>query len=223
METAARYNGFAAWYDEHLAEFTLAAGDVIDRLLGSGPRRCLDLCCGTGLHLPGLLELGWEVTGVDISDDQLRLARERVGAGAALVRADATELPFPEENFDAVVSMFSHTDVDDFAGIVRESAPVLRPGGAFVYVGLHPCFYGPHSSFIGARGVPELHAGYGQARRYSGGPGVSSGGLREKVGAVHLPLGEFLRTFLDARLTLEHFEEHGDADYPPRVALRARR
>jgi hypothetical protein len=34
VETAARYNGFAAWYDEHLAEFTLAAGDVIDRLLG---------------------------------------------------------------------------------------------------------------------------------------------------------------------------------------------
>ena len=44
-----------------------------------------------------------------------------------------------------------------------------------------------------ARGVPEPQAGYGQPRRYS------------------------------ARLTLEHFEEHGDADYPPRVALRARR
>lgn len=223
METAARYDGIAAWYDEQLAEFTLAARDVIERLLGSGPGRCLDLCCGTGLHLPRLLELGWEVTGVDISNDQLRLARKRNGAGAALIRADATELPFPTEHFHAVVSMFSHTDVDDFAGLVREAARVLRPGGAFVYAGLHPCFYGPHSRFIGARGVPELHAGYRQVGRYSEGPGVSGGGLREKVGAVHLPLGDFLQPFLDARLTLEHFEEHGDADYPPRVALRARR
>lgn len=162
------------------------------------------------------------MTGVDISGDQLRLARERVGAGAAFVQADATELPFPDEDFHAVVSMFSHTDVDDFAGLVREGARVLRAGGRSS-AGLHPCFYGPHSRFTGARGVPQLHAGYSEAGRYSEGSGISAGGLREKVGAVHLPLGDFLRAFLDVRLTLEHFEEHGDADYPPRVALRARR
>jgi hypothetical protein len=50
-------------YDEHLAEFTLAASEVIDRLLGVGSGRCLDLCCGTGLHLPRLLALDWKVTG----------------------------------------------------------------------------------------------------------------------------------------------------------------
>ena len=223
MKTAARYNGLAAWYDENLAEGTLASGDVIDRLLGRGTGRCLDLCCGTGLHLPRLLGLGWQVTGVDISADQLRLARERVGARAALVRADATELPFPDEHFDGVASMFSHTDVDDFAGLVREGARVLRSGGVFVYSGPHPCFYGPHSRFVGARGVPQLHAGYSQVGRYREGPGLTPGGLREKVGAVHLPLGAFLHAFLDSGLTLDHFEEHGDADYPSRVAVRARR
>jgi SAM-dependent methyltransferase len=223
VETSPRYNGLASWYDEHLAEFTLAAGDVIERLLGSGPGRCLDLCCGTGLHLPGLLVLGWEATGVDISDDQLHLARERIGNGAALVQADATDLPFPDEHFDAIVSMFSHTDVDDFAGLVQEGARVLRAGGAFVYAGLHPCFYGPHSRFVGARGVPILHPGYGTAGRYNEGPGVTPGGLRARVGAVHLPLEELLQAFLDVQLALERFEEHGDADYPPRLALRARR
>jgi SAM-dependent methyltransferase len=223
MKTAARYDGLAAWYDERLAEFTLAAGDVIGRLVSSGSGACLDLCCGTGLHLPRLIELGWQVTGVDISADQLRLARERVRAGATLVRADAAELPFPSEHFDAVVSMFSHTDVDDFAGLVREGTRVLRPGGVFVYCGLHPCFYGPHSRFVGGRGVPQLHAGYSRVGGYTDGPGVTPGGLREKVGAVHLPLGSLLQAFLDAGLTLDHFEERGDTDYPPRVALRARR
>jgi SAM-dependent methyltransferase len=223
VESVARYDGFAAWYDERLAEGTLAVGDVLDRLLGSGAGGCLDLCCGTGLHLPRLLELGWQVTGVDISADQLGRARERVGARATLVRADATALPFPNGQFAAVASIFSHTDVDDFAGLVREGSRVLRTGGVFVYCGLHPCFYGPHSQFPGGRGVPRLHAGYRQSGRYSQGPGVTPGGLREKVGAVHLPLGSFLQAFLDTGLTLDHFEEHGDAAYPPRVALRARR
>ena len=223
MSARPRYDGFAEWYDENLAEFTLAVTDVLDRLIGSGSGRCLDLCCGTGLHLPRLLALGWTVTGVDLSSDQLRLARARVGEGVELVHADATDLPFAAGRFDVVVSMFSHTDVDDFQSLVREGARVVRSGGAFVYAGLHPCFVGPHSRFVAAQGVPVLYTGYRQRRRYSAAPGVSPEGLRAKVGAVHLPLGELLQAFLDAPLELEVFEEHGDGEYPARVALRARR
>ncbi len=40
---------------------------------------------------------------------------------------------------------------------------------------------------------------------------------------MHVPLGALLQAFLDAPLTLERFEEHGDEDYPGRIALRARR
>jgi SAM-dependent methyltransferase len=222
VEAPPRYDGLAGWYDEHLAEFTLAASDVIARLLGPGSGRCLDLCCGTGLHMPRLLALGWKVTGVDVSADQLRLARDRVGKGAELIRADAMALSFPDGHFDSVVSMFSHTDVDDFPALVREGARVLQSGGVFVYAGLHPCFVGPHSRFAAARGVPVLHPGYRQARRYAAAPGVSPSGLRAKVGAVHLPLGRLVQAFLDAALTLEVFEEHGDGDYPARIAIRAR-
>jgi SAM-dependent methyltransferase len=220
---AARYDGLAAWYDEHLAAFTLAASDVIERLLGPGSGRCLDLCCGTGLHLPGLVVLGWDATGVDISGDQLRLARERVAESVELVQADATALPFSDGCFDAVVSMFSHTDVDDFPGLVRKGARVLKPGGAFVYAGLHPCFVGPHVAFGASGDVPVLHPGYRAARRYDEAPGISSDGLRSKVGAVHVPLAGFVQAFLDAPLAVELFEEHGEGDYPARIALRARR
>jgi SAM-dependent methyltransferase len=138
MEDPPRYDGLAGWYDEHLAEFTLAASDVLARLLGPGPGRCLDLCCGTGLHLPRLLDLGWRMTGVDISADQLRVARDRVGKEPDLVRADATELPFGDGHFEAAVTVLSHTDVDDFPALVREGARVLQPGGPFVYAGYTP-------------------------------------------------------------------------------------
>ena len=79
MSVPARYDGFASWYDERLLPYTMAASDSIERLLGPGSGRCLDLCCGTGAHLQTLVALGWHVTGVDISEDQLRLAGQRAG------------------------------------------------------------------------------------------------------------------------------------------------
>ena len=221
--TRALYDGVAEWYDEKIAPFGLEATDAIRSFLGRGQGRCLDLGCGTGLHLPTVIELGWSVTGLDISRDQLRLARGRVGDEVELVLADATAVPFPDETFDAVLSAFTHTDVDDFEGLLREAARVLRAGGKLVYVGLHPCFIGPHSRFVAAEGVPELHAGYRGRRRYREAPGVSPEGLRAKVGAVHVPLDELIQSFLDTGFELERFAEVGARVYPAVIALRARR
>lgn len=221
--TLARYDGLAEWYDENIAPFGLMASPAIREFIGEGDGRLLDLGCGTGLHIPTMLELGWSVTGVDISEDQLRLARARVGDGVELLRADAGRLPFPAQAFDAVFSAFTHTDVDDFDALLGEAARVLRRGGPLVYVGLHPCFIGPHSRFLAAEGVPTLHEGYRERRRYSDAPGISPHGLRAKIGAVHIPLGEFMQSFLDTGARLELFQEVGDRIYPPIVALRARR
>jgi SAM-dependent methyltransferase len=222
---AARYDGFASWYEEHTGPYTAAASSVVQRLLGRGPGRCLDLCCGTGVHLGALLALGWEVTGADISADQLLVARGRAEGRVELVQADAAALPFADADFDAVVSLFSHTDVDDFSAAVGEAARVLRPGGTFIYVGIHPCFVGPHSSYWDDREVPELHSGYAEQGRYQEGPGIRPDGLWARVAGVHLPLAVLLKPFLDAPLRLDAIEEHGDENdaYPRRIALRARR
>jgi SAM-dependent methyltransferase len=219
----ALYDGYAEWYDENIAPFGLAATGAIRRLLGQGPGRCLDIGCGTGLHLPTLTGLGWAVTGVDVCEDQLRLARERVGDEAELVQADATDLPFSDATFDAVLSAFTHTDVDNFEGLLQEAARVIRHEARLVYVGLHPCFIGPHSCFVAAEGVPTLHPGYRERRRYTEAPGISPEGLRAKVGAVHIPLGEFVQAFLDTGFRLERLEEVGERVYPPIIALLAHR
>jgi SAM-dependent methyltransferase len=226
VDRTARYDGLADWYDSELANTDggLAARAVVAALLGDGPGRLLDIGCGTGAHDGAFAERGWAVTGVDVSEDQLRLARER---GVDVVQADAVALPFDDASFDAVVSMHTHTDVDDFAAVVQEAARVLRPEGTFVYLGVHPCFVGPHSLFVAAEGIPVLHPGYWDAGRYTDAPGISPTGLRAKVGATHLPLGLFLQTFFDSGFTLEHFEEPFERtlrrEYPYMVALRARR
>jgi SAM-dependent methyltransferase len=224
VSRVARYDGVADWYDRELATAELGASSrrVVMRLLGNGAGDLVDVGCGGGSLAIELAERGWRVTGVDVSEDQLRLARRR---GVEVVRADATELPFGDASFDAAVSVFTHTDMDDFAGAVAETARVLRPGAPFVYLGVHPCFIGPHSRFVRGEGVPALHPGYLERERYYDAPGMRPDGLRAKVGAVHLPLAAFMNAFLDGGLRLERFEEpaSGEREYPHLVALRWRR
>jgi SAM-dependent methyltransferase len=141
------------------------------------------------------------------------------------VHGDATALPFADASFDAAVSLWAYTDVEDLAAMLREIARVLRPGSPFVSVGAHPCFVGPHSQYVEAHGVPTLHAGWYRLNgAYDEAPGRSGAGLRERIGvSFHRPLGELLQTFLDTGFVLERIEEPEQRDYPYALALRWRR
>jgi SAM-dependent methyltransferase len=222
MGNAPRYDGLAEWYEEFRPALSGRELEALERLLGPGGGRCLDLGCGTGVSTAAVAELGWSVVGVDVSTDLLETAR---AAGLDVLEAPAGALPFEDATFEAAVSMWTHTDIDDFGGAVAEVARVLRPDAPLVYIGAHPSFVGPHSLFVGAQGVPELHPGYRPTRRYDdSAPGVGNpDGVRARVGGVHLTLHDFFGAFTSAGLRVERFEELGERDYPHVVALRARR
>src|SRR4029450_11724729 len=81
-----RYDGVAEWYEGFRAALKPDELDALQRLLGSGAGRCLDVGCGTGLATAAVVELGWSAVGVDLSEDMLEVARGRgpdVGPGAA--------------------------------------------------------------------------------------------------------------------------------------------
>jgi SAM-dependent methyltransferase len=69
----------------------------------------LDCPCGYGRHALVLAELGYRVTGVDISETQLGEARRRRGGDEmpALVAADYRDLPFADASFDCAVNLFT--------------------------------------------------------------------------------------------------------------------
>jgi ubiquinone/menaquinone biosynthesis C-methylase UbiE len=215
MTGSARYDGIADWYDTEFqpAPLETETWAMLVRLLGEGTGSLLDVGCGTGTYTAALAERGWDVTGVDVSEDMLRRARAR---GVHTVRADAASLPFEDASFDAAISVFTSTDVDDLAAVVLEIVRVLRPGAPLVCLAAHPCFVGPHSKYDPESGIPELHPGwYRRVGRYTESPGVwRESGVRMRVGATHLPLGLFLQTFVDAGLRLERIEELEELEYP---------
>ncbi len=110
------------------------------------PLRILEIGCGPGALAEALHR--WypaaEITGLDRDREFLRFAREHV-PGVKFLEGDATDLPFPEGNFDAVISntVQEHVEPSAFFG---QQLRVLRPGGVCLVLssrrGLHvtaPC------------------------------------------------------------------------------------
>ncbi len=103
--------------------------------------KILDVGCGPGrlsMHLANATS-GLTVTGIDISPDMIELAKQRAG-GSILTRrldfqvADVCDLPFPENEFDLVVSTLSMHHWPDPVRGLAEIRRVLKPTGqAYIY------------------------------------------------------------------------------------------
>lgn len=118
---------------------------MMSRLPVAAGARVLDLCCGMGRHALTLAELGYEVSGFDLSPVLLKQAcalDER--QAVEWVRGDMRELPFADGEFDAVVNFFTSfgyfaEDVEN-QQVLTELARVLRTGGAFLIDFLNPLY-----------------------------------------------------------------------------------
>ena len=216
----ARYDGHTEWYEAFASAPVFApAREAAIELLGAGPGRCLDLGCGTGLALPLLVDAGWDVVGTDASSDQLASARAR-SPESTLLRADAHELPFADGELDGVVSILTHTDFDDVFAVFGEVQRVLRPGGVFAYVGVHPCFGSPYIERR-AHEPSLLHLGY----RDEGWQFISrdpdNPGIRSRVGFNHATLATLLAAVGENALTIATVVEPGETDPPLFLGFRA--
>lgn len=91
----------------------------------------LDLAAGTGTSAVALAELGPVVVAADLSFGMLKEGRSRYPE-IDFVNADALQLPFPDETFDAVTISYGLRNVEDTMGALKEMLRVTRRGGRIV-------------------------------------------------------------------------------------------
>ena len=92
----------------------------------------LDLGCGVGNDLARFAKAGAIVTGVDLAEHSIQLAKDNFrfrGLHGTFMQMDGEKLSLPDDSFDAV---FCHTVLHftpDPAAMIREIRRVLKPGG----------------------------------------------------------------------------------------------
>ena len=92
--------------------------------------RILDVGCGNGLPATRELALSHEVTGVDISEEQIARATANVPA-ATFIRGDVREVDLPAGAFDAIVALYLIDNIarEDYPVLFRRFGELLRPNG----------------------------------------------------------------------------------------------
>jgi 2-polyprenyl-3-methyl-5-hydroxy-6-metoxy-1,4-benzoquinol methylase len=134
-------SAYEAWFDQ------------LTEHLGPPEARVLDLGCGCGVPLArDLSAAGYRVTGVDISDVQIRRAR-RLVPDAELVRADATTVELPAGTFAGVVCLYTiiHMPLHEQPLLLAKIARWLSPGGWLLLTAGDESWTGTEAEWLGGK------------------------------------------------------------------------
>ena len=134
------FNSASDNFDHPALDFWNTIGfQSVDRLELQEGMRVLDVCCGTGASaLPAAHQVGSQgrVTGVDLSENLLELARKKALAqgltNTTFAVADMTQLSFEEKSFDAVIIVFGIFFVEDMESQISKLIKLIKPGGKLV-------------------------------------------------------------------------------------------
>jgi RluA family pseudouridine synthase len=224
----AGWDEVSEWYGEyqtsgrsdHFAE-VIVPGTV--GLLAPKPgERVLDIACGEGRLADAITNLGASVTGVDASPALIDLATKRKLAGSRFAVGDARKLgELPQdlraEPFDAATCVMALMNINPISDVLEGASKLLKSGGRFVAVILHPAFRSPARSSWGWEG--ERASKQKQYRRVDAylsaaaepiimNPGeVASGGKPVQTLTHHRPLEHYVKAFGAAGLKIDDLEE----------------
>ena len=106
---------------------------VVGSVQGNGSVKVLDVACGTGDVSMALKRQGMDVTGADISEKMLDIARVKA-PDIEFVYGNAAGLPFGDGTFDCVTIAFGIRNFDMRSQCIRELRRVLKDGGILAIV-----------------------------------------------------------------------------------------
>jgi 2-polyprenyl-3-methyl-5-hydroxy-6-metoxy-1,4-benzoquinol methylase len=140
------FTNYAKTYEnEVFVQGTTGEVDFIEaEISGDKTKTILDIGCGTGRHSIELARRGYTVTGIDLSESQLSLAKEKAAAAGVtieFIQKDARDFEFTN-GFDLAIMLceggFSLMETDEMNfRILQNAAAALKSGGKFIFSCLH--------------------------------------------------------------------------------------
>ena len=138
-QVEALFDSLAAQYvRERERQFSfLAQKRIVVALLEGVRGRLLEVGCGPAVMMPDLLAMGFEVQGIDVSNEMIRRARQHMAGHplekrCRLALGDVERLHFSDTCFDAVLCMGVLEYLPRYGQALAEVGRVLRPGGVAV-------------------------------------------------------------------------------------------
>jgi len=137
---------------EHFHRYALAAHWCVNK-------RTLDAACGEGYGSALLAQSAGSVEAVDIAEQAINHARQRYGnlPGLEFQKADCTELPFADNEFDRVVSFETLEHLAEHDRLLAEFRRVLKPDGFLVLSSPDKAIYSDEQNTINEYHVKELY------------------------------------------------------------------
>lgn len=93
--------------------------------------KILDVGCGTGVPIARyLIDRGFEMVGIDLSNEMVSIAQRKVPGGRFL-QMNMTDMEFPSESFDGLISCYAvfHVPRNKHAAIFQSFYKILKPDG----------------------------------------------------------------------------------------------
>jgi ubiquinone/menaquinone biosynthesis C-methylase UbiE len=232
---ATAWGNVADWYDAHVG----AAGSEYHRqvvipgtvklLATAAGQKVIDVACGQGVLCRVLHEQHVSVTGVDAAAELIRAARQHGPSDIDYHVGDARDLTsLPADHFDAAACVLAIQNIHPLPPVFQSVARILKVGGRFAVVMMHPCFRGAKETSWGWDEAANVQ--YRRVDRYllpRKTPIVTHPGSNpdQYTWTFHRPLGSYVKALRSAGFVLDALEEwpsHKQSTSGPRAAAENR-
>ena len=126
-EIIAFFDRLASGWDDYNTRNEEVIAEILEKGGIKDGIKVLDVACGTGVLFPDYLKAGAEITGIDISENMVKTAREKF-PDTHIICSDATDFHF-DEKFDVIMIYNAFPHFDEPEKLIKNLAEALNSNG----------------------------------------------------------------------------------------------